>query len=248
MGRTVIVSGGGTGIGRAVARRFALAGDDVTIIGRREHVIAEAATSLNAEVERMAVLAVGADLSSTNDVERVASGLGRGGNPVDVIVNNAGGVGGAEGEGLRGVEADWEAEFRGNVLTAVLLTNALEPQLRRPGASIVNVSSIAALAGGGDSYSAAKAAVNGWTLDLAIRLGPDGIRVNAVVPGYIADTEFFGERMTDERHERLVARTLLGRAGDPEDVAGCVFFLASEDAAYITAELLQINGGALLGR
>jgi 3-oxoacyl-[acyl-carrier protein] reductase len=248
MPRNVVVSGGGTGIGRAVTRRFARAGDDVVIIGRRERVVTEAADALNDEAGRPSVRALAADLSATEEVERIATSVADRGAAIDVIVNNAGGVGSETGEGLPGVEADWEFEFRRNVLTAVLLTAALEDRLRRPGASIVNVSSIAALRGGGDSYSGAKAAIVGWTLDLATRLGPEGIRVNAVVPGYITDTEFFGDRMTKERHARLVERTLLGRAGTPDDVAGGVFFLASEDASYITGQLVQINGGALLGR
>jgi 3-oxoacyl-[acyl-carrier protein] reductase len=247
-GRKIVVSGGGTGIGRAVARRFALAGDDVIIIGRRENVLVAAANGLNEQVDRMAVQAVVGDLSLATDVERIASALEHAGATIDVLVNNAGGVGTVAGEGLADVEADWEDEFRRNVLTAVLITEALGSRLRRPGGSVINVSSIAALAGGGDSYSGAKAAIIGWTLDLARRFGPEGIRVNAVVPGYIADTEFFGERMSEERHELLVARTLLGRAGEPADVAGAIFFLASDDAAYITGDLLHINGGALLGR
>jgi 3-oxoacyl-[acyl-carrier protein] reductase len=244
MDRVVVVSGGGTGIGRAIARRFAVAGDEVTIIGRRENVLEEAAASINAEagVERIRSLA--ADLSDPQAVEAAAARVGS----VDVLVNNAGGVGSSVGEGLAAVAADWEGELHGNVLTAVLLTEALEPGLRRPGASIVNISSIAALAGGGDSYSGAKAAILGWTLDLAVRLGPEGVRVNAVVPGFVEGTEFFGDRMTDERRQRLIDRTLLGRAGTPEDVAGCVFFLASDDAAYVTGQLVHVNGGALLGR
>ncbi len=247
MARTIVVSGGGTGIGRAVARHFVRAGDVVTIIGRRQGVLDAAASALNVEAGRQAVQAVAADLSRPGQVERAAAAIAPGGE-VDVIVNNAGGVGRAPGDGLAGVAADWEGEFHRNVLTAVLLTSALAPRLRRPGASIVNLSSIAALAGGGDAYSAAKAAIIGWTLDLAVQLGPDGIRANAVVPGYVTDTEFFGDRMTDERHERLVARTLLGRAGTPEDIAGTVAFLASDNAAYLTGQLLHVNGGALLGR
>src|SRR5919197_1096747 len=183
--RSVIVSGGGTGIGRATARRFARAGDQVTLIGRRQNVLTAAAAEINAEAGAARVEALAADLSQPADVERAAA--------------------------------------------------------------IVNVSSIAAVNGGGDSYSGAKAAILGWTVDLALRLGPD-VRVNAVVPGYIEGTEFFGDRMTEERHERLVARTVLGRAGLPDDVAGCVFFLASDDAAYVTGQFLHVNGGALLGR
>lgn len=246
--RRVVVSGGGTGIGRATARRFALAGDLVTIVGRRADVLAAAAADVNAEAGTSLVRPIVADLTQPDEVANVAAAIIADGEAVDVVVNNAGGVGSARGEGLDAVAADWEGEFRRNVLTAVLLTEALEPQLRRPGGAIVTVSSIAALAGGGDSYSGAKAALAGWTLDLAVRLGPEGIRANAVVPGYVRGTEFFGDRMTDERHERLVKRTLLGRAGTPDDVAGCVFFLASDDAAYITGLLLQVNGGALLGR
>jgi 3-oxoacyl-[acyl-carrier protein] reductase len=246
--RTVVVSGGGTGIGRATARRFALAGDQVTIIGRRENVLAAAAAEINSEAGAQRVRALAADLSDPDAVAAAAVDIAAAARPIDVIVNNAGGVGSSTGEGLAAVAADWEGELRGNVLTAVLLTEALEPELRRPGASIVNVSSIAALAGGGDSYSGAKAAILGWTLDLAVRLGAEGVRANAVVPGYIEATEFFGDRMTDQRRQRLIDRTLLGRAGTPDDVAGCVLFLASDAAAYVTGQLLHVNGGALLGR
>lgn len=208
------------------------------IIGRRENVLIAAAAALNVE-------ALVADLSQPSDVERLAAAVP---SDIDVVVNNAGGAGAATGADLAGVAADWEGELHRNVLPGVLLTEALESRLRRPGASVVNVSSIAALAGGGDSYSGAKAAVLGWTLDLAVRWGERGIRVNAVVPGYIEDTEFFGDRMTDDRRRRLIDRTLLGRAGTPDDVAGCIHFLASDDASYVTGQLLHVNGGALLGR
>jgi 3-oxoacyl-[acyl-carrier protein] reductase len=181
MAKTIVVSGGGTGIGLAVARRFAHAGHAVTIIGRRKAVLDAAARELNDQTGRAAVQVVAADLSQPDDVDHAAATIAPG-SSVDVIVNHAGGVGTAPGEGLASVAADWEGEFRRNVLTAVLLTSVLAPRLRRPGASIVNLSSIAALAGGGDAYSAAKAALIGWTLDLAVRLGPDGVRANAVVP------------------------------------------------------------------
>ena len=245
--RRVVVSGGGSGIGRATALRFARAGDHVTIIGRRRHALAASADEINAEIGDGCVDLLVADLSQPDEVERAAEAI-TGDGLVDVIVNNAGGVGGAAGDGAAGVAADWESELRTNVLTAVLLTKALEGALRRPGASIVNVSSIAAVNGGGDSYSGAKAAILGWTVDLAARLGAGGVRVNAVVPGYIQGTEFFGDSMTEERHDRLVARTLVRRAGEPDDVAGCIFFLASQEADYVTGQFLHVNGGAAYGR
>ena len=104
------------------------------------------------------------------------------------------------------------------------------------------------MAGGGDSYSAAKAAIIGWTLDLAVRFGPPGVRVNAVVPGYITDTEFFGDRMTADGHAARVADTLVGRAGRPADIAAAVRYLAGPDAGYVTGQILSVNGGMVFGR
>jgi len=237
--RHVIVSGAGTGIGKATAAAFARRGDCVRLLGRRAHLLERATEEINEEVgdERASWQSV--DLADAGAVGRLELS-----ETVDVLVNNAGGV--YRGDG--GIAAALQADIATNVLTAQLLTTTVAPRLRRPGGRVVNVSSIAALRGGGDSYGAAKAAIIGWSYSLAAELGPDGITVNVVAPGYVADTEFFGDTMTDDRRRRLVDATLLGRPGTPDDVAGAIVFLASDEAGYITGQVLQVNGGALFGR
>src|SRR5438874_1332925 len=146
---------------------------------------------------------------------------------------------------LAEVAADYRANFEGNVLTAVLLTEALIPQLARPGGAIVTVSSIAAVRGPG-SYGGAKAQLHAVTYEWATALAPDGIRANAVAPGFTEDTEFFGARMNPQFHASRVGQTLLKKAGTPEEIAEAIKYLAG--ATNVTGEILHINGGAVLGR
>jgi 3-oxoacyl-[acyl-carrier protein] reductase len=210
-------------------------------------VLRAAAERIGAECGRAgAVRPVVADLTDPGQLPAVVEAVGD--RPVDAVVNNAGGYLGGDTGTLAGVAEHWRANLDANVLTAVLLTEALRPVLRRPGGRVILLSSIAAQRGGGGAYSAAKAALHGWAYDLAAELGPEQITVNVVSPGYVAGTEFFGDRMTPEGHARRVAATLVGRAGLPDDVAGAVRYLVGPDAGYVTGQVLGVNGGSVLGR
>ncbi|WP_435208161.1 SDR family NAD(P)-dependent oxidoreductase [Micromonospora sp. bgisy143] len=245
--RLAVVSGGGTGIGAAVASALVRDGYDVLVVGRRADVLAAAAERINVDCGRSdAVVPVTADLTEPEHLDRVLAAVG--GRPVDAVVNNAGGYLAGETDTLAGTAAYWRANLDANVLTAVLLTEALRPLLRRPGGRVIMVSSISAQRGGGGPYSAGKAALHGWAYDLAAQLGPEQITVNVVSPGYVAETEFFGDRMTPEGHAKRVAATLVGRAGLPDDIAEAVRYLASPAAGYVTGQILGVNGGSVLGR
>lgn len=234
--REVVVTGGGTGIGYAVARAFAEAGDSVTITGRREGVLAEAGATLGARH-------VAFDAADPAAVEAALDHLpGR----VDVLVNNAGGLPGGSGDSLAAKAAQWRATLAANLLSAVLVTTALTARLA-DGARIVSIGSIAARRGAG-SYGAAKAALEAWTASVARELGPRGITANVVAPGLTLGTEFFGDGPSEQRRQRLVAETFTGRAGAPEDVAAAVQFLCSPQAGHATGQVLHVNGGAHLGR
>jgi 3-oxoacyl-[acyl-carrier protein] reductase len=153
---------------------------------------------------------------------------------VDVLVNNAGGNMTRRlpaPENLADVRNLWLANYESNVISAVLVTTALEPRLAGH-ARVVTIGSIAGRRGSG-AYGAAKAAVEAWTADLAFAVGARGITVNVVSPGVTEDTEFFGATLSEERRKKLVGNPANGRAGTPAD---------------ITAQVIGVNGGAGLGR
>jgi 3-oxoacyl-[acyl-carrier protein] reductase len=248
--RVIVVTGGGTGMGRAIARVFAADGEHVVIVGRRDDVLARTAAELHTEAPCQHVVWRRCDVGQPDDVEDFRSWLAREVGPVvDVLVNNAGGVKSVADDAPLREAADhaWE-QLGANLVGAYLMVHALLPVLRRPGGRIVNISSIAALRGGGGMYSAAKAGVLGLTYSLAGDLGPDGITVNAVAPGMVLETEFFGARMTEERLRRTIAQTPMRRVGQPEDIAAAVKYLASPEASFVTGEVLHVNGGWLFGR
>lgn len=242
--RTVVISGGGTGIGLATAERFAADGDRVVLIGRRREVLDAAVARLGEPAS-----AVVADLAEPADVERAAAEIGS----ADVLVNAAGGNALLDApddgpDGVAGVAWHWLANFRANTLTAALLTEAMRDRIA-DGGRVLLISSIAAYRGSGSgSYGASKAALHPYASDLAAALGPRGITVNVIAPGYIEDTEFFRGKLSTEREQMLIAQTHIGRAGVPADVAQTAHWLASPAAAHVTAQIIQVNGGAERGR
>lgn len=231
MARNVIVTGGGTGIGRAVAARFAKDGDDVLITGRRPEPLRETARELGARF-------IVCDCSDPAQVE--AAGFAA---TADVLVNNAGGNTDldrpAAGD-LQALAANWRANLEANLISAVLMTAAVR---LAAGGSVISIGSIAADKGAG-SYGAAKAGLASWNAGLAAELGPQGVTANVVSPGYIAGTEFFRDRLSASRRDELIAATSTGTAGSPEDVADVVHFLASPGARQITGQVIAVNGGA----
>ena len=256
MTRVVVISGGGTGIGLASARYFAQRNAQVVIVGRRGEVLDDAARTLGREFPGSPkTLALAGDLAAPDQVEVVRAELSERFAAIDVVVNAAGGhalrqnPAATYADGLAGIARRWTDNFRNNTLSAVLLTEALIPQLRAPGGRIIVISSIAAYRGSGvGCYGGAKAALHPYCFDLAKTLGPKGITVNSIAPGYVAETEFFGPAMTGEQHKAKIAETMNYRAGAPVDIANTIGWLASPDAAHVTAQIIQVNGGAERGR
>jgi len=147
---------------------------------------------------------------------------------------------------LERLAASWQANLDANLISAVLTTNALADMLTA-GGSVISLGTIGAERGGG-SYGAAKAALAAWNADLSSDIGPRGVTANVISAGYIAGTNFFRDRLTGERRERLIAATHDKRPGQPDDIAQTAHFLASPGARHITGQTIHVNGGAFTTR
>jgi NAD(P)-dependent dehydrogenase (short-subunit alcohol dehydrogenase family) len=234
--KTVLVTGGTSGIGRAAAERFAAAGAEVVISGRSAERGAEVVDAITAAGGRARFIA--ADLASAEAAEELAAAAG----PVDVLVNNVGifPFGATHEVPL----ADLRAVLDVNVVAPFLLTAALAPGMAsRGGGAIVNVSTMVAGFGlpGMSAYSASKAALELLTKVWAAEYGPQGVRVNAVAPG---PTRTPGTAvMGDEAIARLAATLPLGRAASPDEIASAIVFLASDEASFVTGAIVPVDGG-----
>jgi 2-hydroxycyclohexanecarboxyl-CoA dehydrogenase len=244
--RTALITGAASprGIGRATAERLAREGWSIAILD----LDAEAAKRTAEEIaEAHSVAAVGAasDISDEASVDAAIAQVESTLPPIIGLANVAGVS--SPTEFLDVTTAEWDRVFNINMRGTYFVTRRVVPTMTANRAGrIVSVSSISAQRGGGTfskvPYSAAKAAVIGFTRALARELGPHGITVNAVAPGPI-DTDIMGGTLTDERRAELGAGTMLGRVGTVQEVAALMAFLMSEDAGYITAATYDINGG-----
>jgi 3-oxoacyl-[acyl-carrier protein] reductase len=242
--QSAIVTGGNSGIGRAIAARLTANGMRVAISGRDVERLESTAADL--------CLAgwAAADGRDREQVAAAAAALVERLDGLDVLVHCAGAHGTAITADAPTAEshAAWEEALAANLTAAYLWTTTAAPHLG-DGGRIVVLSTIAAYTGGsqpgGLGYAAAKAGVLGLMRSLDTELAPRGIAVNAIAPGYVADTAFFGDDAEGAaaRARRIVARVPAGRPGRPDDVAAAASFLASPGAGYVCGEVLHVNGG-----
>jgi 3-oxoacyl-[acyl-carrier protein] reductase len=231
-GKNALVTGGSRGIGRAIALELAAAGASVGVGYRSGAEEAEAAA------QECGGRAIRADVSSAEDAARLVQEAG----DLDILINNAGVT--RDGLLARMADDDWRDVVETNLSSVFYTCRAVtRPMMKRRSGAIVNISSVVGLHGnpGQTNYAASKAGIIGFTKALARELGGRGVRANVVAPGYIKS------RLTDEISEDMRAlmlqNTPLGKFGDPEDVAGAVRFLCSDAAAFITGEVLLVDGG-----
>jgi 3-oxoacyl-[acyl-carrier protein] reductase len=231
-GKTALVTGGSRGIGRAIAVEFARAGADV-VVGYRSGT--EEAESVATEIGGRAVQA---DVADPEQAKALVEEAGE----IAILVNNAGLT--RDGVLARMTDADWRDVVETN-LSSVFYTcrAASRGMMKRRSGAIVNISSIVGVRGnwGQTNYSASKAGIIGFTKSLARELGSRGVRANVVAPGYVKTR--LTDELPEEARDAMLGNTPLGRLGDPEDVAGAVRFLCSDEASFITGEVLLVDGG-----
>lgn len=245
-GQVALVTGGGSGIGRAIGTAFASEGSRVAIVDRDAERADRVATEIDAAGGT--AIAVTGDVADGTAIDAAVASTNRILGPVDVLVNNA-----SEGKGDGVLEIDegtWDRDFAVALRAAFLCAKAVLPaMIERHKGVILNITSINGLTAlGQEAYSAAKAGMISLTKNLAVRHGPDGVRANAIAPATIR-TPAWNARLEQDPSilERLAAWYPLRRIGEAEDVAKAALFLASDDAAWISGIVLIVDGGLLAG-
>lgn len=247
-GKTVLVTGGGAGIGRATAEAFGHAGASVVVAEINEERAADVRAALaGAGVEALVSVT---DVTNRAAVDALFQQIDARFGGLDVVVNNVGDFLGIIKPFEFYTDEDIDQVYAVNLKSVMLVSRAAIPLLRKrgPGGSIISVSSIEAFRGIPNTvvYSAMKHGITGFTRSLALELGPEGIRVNAIAPETTDTPQVPVHAMIAEEHRHHTARWIpLGRFGTPEDMAGTALFLASDLAGWITGTTINVDGGAL---
>lgn len=239
-GRVALVTGSTRGIGRAVAARLVREGAVVVVTGRDKDVAESVAAELDGDGGRAIGLPL--EVSRPESVDELISEVNERLGGIDILVNNAGIT--RDTLLMRMSDEDWDQVVDVNLKGAVRCAKGvLRGMLKKRWGRIINISSVVGIIGnpGQTNYSASKAALIGFTKSLAREVASRGITVNAVAPGYIESD--MTDALTKEQKDAIADRIPQGRVGTPEEVAGCVAFLASEDASYITGHTLVVDGG-----
>ena len=243
-GKAALVTGGARGIGRAIALALAREGADVAVCDIDLDGAKEVARQISALGRR--ALALKADISKREETKRMVEEIVARFGKIDILVNNAGII--RRGTFEEHTEEDWDRVIAVNLKGTFNCTKEVVPLMKeRRYGKIINISSVAGKIGdiaSAPSYGASKGAINTFTKSLARELAPYGINVNAVAPHAI-ETEMSAE-WSEEKRRQIVSQIPLGRLGKPEEVAEAVVFLASDGVAFITGEILDVNGGYLM--
>jgi meso-butanediol dehydrogenase / (S,S)-butanediol dehydrogenase / diacetyl reductase len=238
-GKVVLVTGGGSGIGRAVARAFLDNGARVAVVGRRRDKLDETLAGHDGDH----ALALPADIADPGEAAGLVDAVVERFGSLDVFVNNAATYLAAPFDEM--TPQQWDDLRRTNVDAFVYLAQRVLPELEKSGGNLVAVGSVSGMRGdwGQSGYNATKALVMNFVQSLALDYGPRGVRLNAVAPAFTRTEATAGVGTDEASLAPFVNRIALGRPGRPEDVAPAVLFLASDDAAYITGATLTVDGG-----
>ncbi len=245
-GKTAIITGGGRGIGREIAVRLAEAGADIVINDIGNPAPADETVEMIKKLGRRGLAVLG-DISVTGDVNKLVETAIATMGKVDILVNNAGIT--RDGLLMRMSDDDWDKVLAVNLKGVFLCTRAvLRPMIKARAGRIISLSSIVGIIGnaGQANYSASKAGIIGFTKSIAKEVASRGITVNAIAPGFI-DTAMT-QQLPEERRKELAWHIPAGYLGTPRDIAEGVAFLASDEARYITGQVLTIDGGISLGK